>query len=78
MNRLPTWVNPMREVDRAIDESCVPEFTDGDGVQHIVYGWMGLYRGPAVTHPGRVVVERSPSWQETVSPQYLRLVRRKP
>jgi hypothetical protein len=63
---------------RDVEEPCLSTFEDGDGVQHIVYGWMGLYRGPAVTHVGRVVVERSPSWQETVSPQYLRLVRRKP
>ena len=49
-------------------------FKDGDTVQHIIHGWMGICRGRAVTHPHRLAIERSPSWRESVSPEYLRHV----
>ena len=64
----------MREVDRAIAESTVPEFRDGDPVQHVILGWMGICRGRCREFPHRLNVERSPSWWESVSPEFLRAV----
>lgn len=65
----------MRELDRAVsDWFDGMDLKDGDVVEHVIRGWQGLFRGRSVVHPNRVSVERSPSWRESVSPEYLRHV----
>lgn len=45
--------------------------TPGTGVRHTLEGWVGIIAGPCALHPERLMVQRSPSWHECVSPHRL-------